>query len=99
MLALLKLRLPDVQGEEQDALLLSLLEEAGAMICNLTWREQVPEQLKNAQVRLAAALFGRMGAEGETSRREGDVERVFEDLPGAVKREIMAYRMARTGRG
>lgn len=97
MLALLKLRLPDVRGEEQDALLLSLLEDAGAMICNLTWRERVPEQLKSAQVRLAAALFSRMGTEGEVSRREGDVERVFEDLPSALKKEILAYRMARTG--
>ena len=61
MLGMLKMRLPDVKGKEQDALLLSLLDDAGAMICNMTWRSHVPEALKNAQVRLAAVLYSRLG--------------------------------------
>lgn len=97
MLGALKMRLPDVKGKEQDALLLSLLEDAGAIICNMTWQSQVPEALKNAQVRLAAVLYSRLGAEGERSRREGDVERVFQDFPAELKKEILSYRLARTG--
>lgn len=97
MLGEMKKRLPDVQGEEQDSLLLALLDDAGAMIQNLTWRSEVPGALKNAQVRLAILLYNRLGAEGETARTEGDVQRAFDALPQDVKKEILSCRMARTG--
>ncbi len=54
MLAALRLRLPDAAAET-DALLSGLLEDAGALIRALTWREETPAGLENAQVRLGAA--------------------------------------------
>lgn len=94
MLAALRLRLPDAAGET-DALLAALLQDAGALIRALTWRETVPPGLESAQVRLAAVLFNRMGMEGETEHQEGDVRRTAADLPGELRREILSYRMAK----
>lgn len=95
MLADLKLRLPDAQGAS-DALLQSLLCDAAALIRALTWRDQVPEGLENAQLRLAVIFFNRMGMEGENEHTEGDVRRAAQDLPEALRREIFSYRLART---
>lgn len=93
-LAALRAHLPGEQGD--NALLLSLLEDAGALICALTWRKAVPPELENAQVRLAVILFNRMGMEGETSHAEGDVRRTVDGLPEDMRREIFAYRRACT---
>lgn len=93
-LSLLRAHLP---GEEaQDALLLSLLEDAAALICALTWRKEVPKELENAQVRLAVIFFNRMGMEGEAAHQEGDVRRSVSDLPDALRKEIFAFRRAST---
>lgn len=84
-------------GEQvQDALLLSLLEDAAALICALTWRACVPAELENAQVRLAVIFYNRMGMEGEKDHAEGDIRRSVSDLPDALRREICAYRRACT---
>ena len=95
MLAALRLRLPDA-ATETDALLSGLLEDAGALIRALSWREETPAGLENAQVRLAAVLYNRMGMEGETEHQEGDVRRTAADLPPELRREILAYRLAKT---
>lgn len=80
MLAALRLRLPDAAAET-DALLSGLLEDAGALIRALTWREETPAGLENAQVRLGAVLYNRMGMEGETEHQEGDVRRTAAVCP------------------
>ena len=54
LLADLRLRLPDA-ADAADELLLSLLKDAAALICALTWRAQVPPELENAQLRLAGS--------------------------------------------
>ena len=95
MLASLRTRLPDA-GNASDALLLSLLRDAAALIRALTWRSSVPPELENAQLRLAVIFFNRMGMEGETDHTEGDVRRSQQDLPDALRREICAYRLAKT---
>lgn len=95
LLSALRLRLPDASSAP-DALLLSLLEDAAALICALTWRPQVPEGLQQAQLRLAVIFFNRMGMEGEREHAEGDVRRAANDLPEALRREIFSYRLART---
>lgn len=95
LLADLRLRLPDA-ADASDALLATLLEDASALIRALTWRDQVPEGLENAQVRLAVIFFNRMGMEGEREHAEGDVRRAAEDLPENLRREIFSYRLART---
>ena len=96
MLTALKARLPGVTGDGQDALLKALLADAESLIRALTWRESVPPALQSAQVRLAVVMYNRLGAEGEESRTEGDVTRRFSALPEDLRREIFAYRTART---
>lgn len=93
-LAALRARLPGEQGE--DALLLSLMEDAAALICALTWRKEVPPELENAQLRLAVVFFNRMGMEGESAHQEGDVRRSVEGLPEDLRKEIFAFRRACT---
>jgi len=93
MLASLRLRLDQ---DAPDDLLLSLLSDAAALICALTWRDRVPPALYTAQVRLALIFYNRMGMEGETEHTEGDVKRSAQDLPEALRREIFAFRRAST---
>lgn len=95
LLSALRLRLPDA-SEQPDALLLGLLKDAAALIRALTWRQEVPNDLQNAQLRLAVIFFNRMGMEGETDHTEGDVRRAQQDLPEGLRREICAYRLAKT---
>ena len=93
MLAKLKRRLPDAQD---DALLNDLLGEAGAFLCAYTRRNVVPAELEDAQVRIAAILFNRMGMEGEVSHGEGGVNRTAQLLPEDLKRWLNRERLART---
>ncbi len=95
LLPSLRARLPDA-ASAPDALLLSYLADAAALICALTWRDAVPPELESAQVRLAVIFFNRMGMEGEREHAEGDVRRAAEDLPDALRREIFSFRLART---
>lgn len=93
MLARLKRRLPDAQD---DALLKDLLDEAEAFLCAYTRRDALPAGLEDAQVRVAAVLFNRMGMEGEVSHSEGGVSRTAEMLPEDLKRWLNGWRVART---
>ena len=93
MLSSLRLRLDQ---DASDALLLSLLDDAAALICALTWRDQVPAGLISAQIRLALIFYNRMGMEGEKEHSEGDVKRSADDLPEALRREIFSFRRAFT---
>ena len=93
MLAKLKRRLPDAQDE---ALLGDLLEEAGAFLRAYTRRDSVPAELEDAQVRIAAMLFNRMGMEGEVSHNEGGVSRTAELLPEDLRRWLNGWRLAKT---
>lgn len=93
MLARLKRRLPDAAD---DALLGDLLAEAGAFLMGYTHRDAVPAQLEDAQVRIAAILFNRMGMEGESARNEGGVSRTAEMLPEDLKRWLNGWRVAKT---
>ncbi len=96
LLEQLKTRLPEITDNAQDALLASLLSDAAAVIRALTWRVELPEALQSAQVRLAVILYGRVGIEGESAHTEGEVSRVLDDLPETLRREVLAYRVART---
>lgn len=92
-LTALKLRLPD---ETNDALLQSLILEAGAAIKSLTNRDEVPTALGYTQVKLAAVAYNRMGIEGEASHAEGGVIVGIELMPENLRREIAPWRLART---
>lgn len=93
MLAKLKRRLPDAVD---DALLNDLLAEAGAFICAYTRRDEVPAALEDAQVKIAAIAFNRMGMEGESAHSEGGVSRTAESLPEDLKRWLNSWRLAKT---
>lgn len=93
MLAKLKRRLPDAVD---DALLNDLLAEAGAFICAYTHRDEVPAALEDAQVKIAAIAFNRMGMEGESAHSEGGVSRTAESLPEDLKRWLNSWRLAKT---
>ena len=89
----LKLRLPDATN---DALLQSLLYEAGAAILTMTNRDTLPDALAFAQIKLAAIAYNRMGVEGEASHSEGGVSVSIDALPDNIRREIAPWRLART---
>lgn len=93
MLEKLMRRIPDAQDEE---LLGDLIAEAGAFICAYTRRERVPAGLEDAQVRVAAILYNRLGMEGEKNHGEGGVSRVAEALPEDLKRWLNGWRLAKT---
>ena len=93
MLEKLKRRIPDAQD---DALLTDLLDEAKTFILAYTGRDELPAELENARIRLAAILYNRMGMEGETSRSEGGVSRTAEALPGDLRRWLNHWRKAAT---
>lgn len=95
MLARLKRRVPDAKDE---ALLGDLLGEAGAFLRAYTGRNVLPAELEDAQVRIAAILYNRMGMEGEASHNEGGVSRTAEALPEDLRRWLNAWRLARTAR-
>lgn len=92
-LAALKLRLPDATN---DALLSSLLDEAGAAILSMTNRNSLPDALAYTQIKLAAIAYNRMGAEGEASHSEGGVSISVDTMPENIRREITPYRRAVT---
>lgn len=93
MLAKLKRRVPDAAN---DALLCDLLAEAGAFLRSYTGRDALPDDLNDAQVRIAAILYNRMGMEGESQHGEGGVSRTAEALPEDLRRWLNAWRRART---
>ena len=95
MIAQLRLRLRDAD-DAPDALLSTLLDDAAALIRALTWRDNVPDELQNALLRLAVIFYNRMGMEGESVHIEGDVHRTADGLPDALRREICSYRLAKT---
>ena len=56
----------------------------------------MPAGLEDAQVRVAAILFNRMGMEGERVHGEGGVNRTAEMLPDDLVRWLNGWRLART---
>ncbi len=94
LLAAMHGRMPD---ETQDSLrCLACLEDAYAVLAAYTGVEPLPDALLNAVVRLAVVLYNRMGNEGESSRREGDITRSFLILPEDIRAQARPWRRART---
>lgn len=93
MLARLMRRLPDAKDSE---LLEDLLDEAEAFILAYTRRDALPTPLREAQLRVAAILYNRMGMEGESAHGEGGVTRTAQALPEDLKRWLNGWRVAKT---
>ena len=83
-------------GTPPDAGLIdALLAQADGLIRGYLFRDAVPEGLDAARAMLALILYNRMGVEGESSRKEGDVNSIFETMPEAVRLTLRPWRMAR----
>ena len=95
MLEKLKLLL-DIKNDEQDKLLNFLLDISKDLVLNYTKRNEVLKSFENIIVSLAVIYYNRMGAEGESSRREGGIDRNFiTDIPSEIKLQLNPYRIAK----
>lgn len=94
MLARLKRRL-ELTGNERDELLFDLLADANALMLAFMNRETMPAALHPAQCALAAALYNRLGMEGESRRSEGNVSMTVETLPADITAQLLPYRLAK----
>ena len=75
------------------------LELARDMFMDHCRRDDVPEELRDAQVHIAAVLYNRMGMEGEKSHNEGGVNRTVQALPDDIAARLKPWRLARTVHG
>lgn len=78
-----------------DTLLLELLALSREAVFALTGRNEMPEGLTGAQLRLAVIAFNRLGTEGERARREGSMAITFDGLPDDLMKLLRAWRVAR----
>ena len=92
MLERLKKRLPDAAD---DALLESILADAGGMICAYTLRGEVLPVLEGAQIEIACMIYNRMGMEGESAHAEGSLHRSADSLPEYIRRQLNPWRLAK----
>lgn len=82
-------------GAQADAGVIDLLLlEAVMTLLSLTHREELPTGMAGLLARLAAVYYNRMGAEGESRRREGSVQVETPGVPEDIQREIRAWRLA-----
>ena len=91
--------------EDEDSILQAYLDNAESIILNKLYpyieydedgKEKVhtlPNRYKNLQVRIAAYLLNKRGAEGETSHVENGVSRHYgaSDIPADMLREIVPF--------
>jgi hypothetical protein len=96
-LAMLKV-LVDIEGNTQDSALTVYLALAGKKIINKAFpydstQTEVPSRYDVLQCEIAAYLWNKRGAEGETSHSENGVSRSYEDgdVPPTLLREIVPY--------
>lgn len=86
----LKKQLPEIEGSNEDELLLSLLESSKDIIFeNRFPYKKYPEKLEQRylglQIRIAKELYSKMGAEGEKSHSEAGVNRSWSSADVSVE--------------
>lgn len=90
-LQLLRLWLPE-DTDASDELLESLLIRAENTILDYIGRKVLPERLQELKASLALIYFNRLGTEGETKRREGDIDMSFpEGIPQEIEERLKNY--------
>lgn len=99
LIDILKIRL-GIAGTDDDILLQSLLDYAKVFILGYTRRtgEEWLSTFDSVQVKIAAIEYGQMGAEGVSSRTEGNITTSFlgsEDYPASVLKLLNPYRRAK----
>ncbi len=96
MTALESLRLR-LGADPSDALLCDLLRDAELFILGYTGRSELPPALVGLQTEYAAATYRRMGAEGQSEHREGEVLLRFDTEKAALMKRLAPYRLGRVG--
>lgn len=81
-----------------DDLAEELLEDAQSMCLGYLNRETLPEACVSPMLRLAAALFNRLGMEGESNHSEGGIASTADMMPEDVKTALRPYRLAKVVR-
>ena len=94
MLNRLKRRL-NLKGNEQDALLDDLLEDAMDFVLGYTGRKTLPAGLMGVVVEIAAIDYNRLGLEGAASHAEGGVSDTIDLLPSRMRAQLDMYRVGR----
>lgn len=78
-----------------DGVLAELLQQAEELITGYTNRSAMPAELVGLQVVLALQAVNRMGAEGQTERKEGDLSIMFMDIAPSAILQMNRFRIAR----
>lgn len=96
-LAMLKV-LVDIEGDMQDSALTVYLTLAGKKIISKAFpydstQTEVPPRYDFLQCEIAAYLWNKRGAEGETSHSENGINRSYEnaEIPSSMLKEIVPY--------
>lgn len=77
-----------INDTEQDELLEDLLSDAKSLICDIRNANDVEDQYKSVQVKIAVELYNRMGAEGQISHAENGISRIYEK--GSVSHSLIS---------
>lgn len=67
------------------------LSDATDQVLDYIGRDELPTRLDSVVVYLAVVAYNKRGAEGETSRSEGGISRVFDDLPPDMRKRLDNY--------
>lgn len=78
-----------------EALLTELLRQGEALALSYTGRATLPPGMETAVTRLGVMLYNRLGMEGESSRREGEVDVTTEAMPEDIKVLLRPWRMGK----
>lgn len=88
---LLRLWLPE-DNTASDELLGSLLLRAENAILDRIGRDILPERLNEVKASLALIYYNRLGTEGETKRRTGDIDMTFDlGIPSEIEERLKNY--------
>lgn len=81
----------------EEALILTYLENADALILGYLGESALPEapRMELVRARIALALYNRRGAEGESMRTEGEVASRFEPMDGLLRLYLRPFLKAR----
>lgn len=88
-----------ITGDDEDLLLEMYLTLAGDKILARLYPYKMPENAEiparyvSLQLQIASYLYGKRGAEGQTSHSENGIARTYEngDVPGSMLREIVPF--------
>ncbi len=79
----------------EETLIQELIRQGEALILSFTGRASLPPGADCALLRLAVVLYNRLGTEGETSRREGEVTVTMETMPEDIRAMLRPFRLGK----